>query len=111
MISEEEKLKGKLATKVDAETQTDPDLTGVDADDFEEDDDGEEESEESGSENSEEGKDGEGEEAQSNSVDKGTSSKSRLKIIAVKYYFGEDLPDAKLDKRKYDFDHFAQSTW
>lgn len=92
---EEEELKAKLANRVDAETQTDPDITGVDADDFEEDD-GEEES---GSESSEEEEDGEGEEAQSRGVDKGTSSKPvRRKIIELKYYFGEDLPDAELDK-------------
>lgn len=108
LISEEEELKAKLANRVDAETQTDPDITGVDADDFEEDD-GEEES---GSESSEEEEDGDGEDAQSKGVDKGTSSKPvRRKIIELKYYFGEDLPDAELDKRKCDIDNFAQSTW
>ena len=108
MISEEEELKGKLANKVDAETQTDPDITGVDADDLEEVDHGEEES---GSESSEEEKDGDAEEAQSKGVDKGTLSKSRPKTIEVKNYFVEDLPDAELDKRKCDIYNFAQSTW
>ena len=39
-----------MVDKIDAETQTDPEITGVDADDFEEDDG---EGEESGSESSE----------------------------------------------------------
>ena len=95
--------------KVDAETQTDPEITGVDADDFEEGD-GEDES---GSESSEEEEDELVEEdGQSKVVDKGTSSKPvRRKIIELKYYFGEDLPDAELTKREFDIDNSVPSTW
>lgn len=94
---EEEELQAKAANRVDAETQTDPEITGVDADDFEEDD-GEEES---GSESSgdEEDELEAGGDVCTRSVDKGTSSKPvRRKIIELKYYFGEDLPDAELNK-------------
>lgn len=98
-ISEEEEIKAKeVAIKVDAETQTDPEITGVDADDFEEDD-----GEESGSDSSDDEDDEleAGEDGLIKSVDKGTSSKPvRRKIIELKYYFGEDLPDAELNKRK-----------
>lgn len=110
LITEGEELQTKAANKVDAETQTDPEITGVDADDFEEDD-GEEES---GSESSdgEEDELGAGEDGYTKSVDKGTSSKPvRRKIIELKYYFGEDLPDAELNKRKFDIDKFSPSTW
>lgn len=104
-ILEEEELQAKAANRVDAETQTDPEITGVDADDFEEDD-GEEES---GSESSEDEEDEleAGGDGCTRSVDKGTSSKPvRRKIIELKYYFGEDLPDAELNKRKLDIDNF-----
>lgn len=87
-----------MVDKIDAETQTDPEITGVDADDFEEDDG---EGEESGSESSEDEDDEmeADEDGQSKSVDRGTSSKPvRRKIIELKYYFGEDLPDAELTK-------------
>ena len=87
-----------MVVKIDAETQTDPEITGVDADDFEEDD-----GEESGSDSSEDEDDEleAGEDCQIKGVDKGTSSKPvRRKIIELKYYFGEDLPDAELNKRK-----------
>lgn len=96
-IEEEEEIKAKeVAIKVDAETQTDPEITGVDADDFEEDD-----GEESGSDSSDDEDDEleAGEDGLIKSVDKGTSSKPvRRKIIELKYYFGEDLPDAELNK-------------
>lgn len=95
---EEKELEAKKMDKIDAETQTDPEITGVDADDFEEDDG---EGEESGSESSEEEDDEmeTEEDSQSKSVDRGTSSKPvRRKIIELKYYFGEDLPDAELTK-------------
>lgn len=92
---EEEELQAKMANKVDAETQTDPEITGVDADDFEEEDEGEE----TGSESSESEDEEAGEDGQTKSVDRGTSSKPvRRKIIELKYYFGEDLPDAELSK-------------
>lgn len=103
-------MKAKSVEKVDAETQTDPEITGVDADDFEEDDDGEEESDSSSEEEEEEI--GAGEDGNSKSVDKGTSSKPvRRKIIELKYYFGEDLPDAELNKREFDACNFTASTW
>jgi len=92
---EEDEVEAKMANKVDAETQTDPEITGVDADDFEEEDDGEE----TGSETSESEDEEAGEDGQTKSVDRGTSSKPvRRKIIELKYYFGEDLPDAELSK-------------
>lgn len=108
---EEEELQTKTVDKIDAETQTDPEITGVDADDFEEDDG---EGEETGSESSEdEDEDLEaGEDGQSKSVDRGTSSKPvRRKIIELKYYFGEDLPDAELTKREFGIYNFSPSTW
>lgn len=96
-VSEQEELQAKaVVVKIDAETQTDPEITGVDADDFEEDD-----GEESGSDSSEDEDDEleAGEDGQTKGVDKGTSSKPvRRKIIELKYYFGEDLPDAELNK-------------
>jgi len=107
LISEEEELQTKTTKGIDAWTQTDPEITGVDADDFEEDDGDEEE--ESGSESSEDEEDelGAGEDGQGKSVDKGTSSKPvRRKIIELKYYFGEDLPDAELNKRKFHINNF-----
>lgn len=100
-----------MVDKIDAETQTDPEITGVDADDFEEDDG---EGEESGSESSEDEDDEmeADEDGQSKSVDRGTSSKPvRRKIIELKYYFGEDLPDAELTKREFGIDNFRPSTW
>lgn len=111
LILEEEELQAKTVEKMDAETQTDPEITGVDADDFEEDDG---EGEETGSESSEdEDEDLEaGEDGQSKSVDRGTSSKPvRRKIIELKYYFGEDLPDAELTKREFGIYNFSPSTW
>ncbi len=109
-ILEEEESQAKMATKVgiDVETQTDPEITGVDADDFEEEDDGEE----TGSGSSESEDEEAGEDGQSKSVDKGTSSKPvRRKIIELKYYFGEDLPDAELSKREFGVYNFSPSTW
>lgn len=97
-----------MANKVDAETQTDPEITGVDADDFEEEDDGEE----TGSESSESEDEEAGEDGHTKSVDRGTSSKPvRRKIIELKYYFGEDLPDAELSKREFGIYNFSPSTW
>ena len=107
-ISEEEELQAKMANKVDAETQTDPEITGVDADDFEEEDEGEE----TGSESSESEDEEAGEDGHTKSVDRGTSSKPvRRKIIELKYYFGEDLPDAELSKRECGIYNFNPSTW
>lgn len=103
---EEEEIKAKeVAIKVDAETQTDPEITGVDADDFEEDD-----GEESGSDSSDDEDDEleAGDDEPIKRIDKGTSSKPvRRKIIELKYYFGEDLPDAELNKRKIVFVNFS----
>lgn len=97
-----------MANKVDAETQTDPEITGVDADDFEEEDEGEE----TGSESSESEDEEAGEDGHTKSVDRGTSSKPvRRKIIELKYYFGEDLPDAELSKRECGIYNFNPSTW
>jgi len=107
-ILEEDEVEAKMANKVDAETQTDPEITGVDADDFEEEDDGEE----TGSETSESEDEEAGEDGQTKSVDRGTSSKPvRRKIIELKYYFGEDLPDAELSKREFGIYNFSPSTW
>lgn len=107
-ILEEDELEAKMANKVDAETQTDPEITGVDADDFEEEDDGEE----TGSETSESEDEEAGEDGQIKSVDRGTSSKPvRRKIIELKYYFGEDLPDAELSKREFGIYNLSPSTW
>lgn len=101
-------MQAKMANKVDAETQTDPEITGVDADDFEEEDD----AEETGSDSSESEDEEAGEDGQTKSVDRGTSSKPvRRKIIELKYYFGEDLPDAELSKREFGVYNFSPSTW
>ena len=95
-----------MASKVDAETQTDPEITGVDADDFEE-----EESETESSEGEDEVEPAT-DNSQAKRVDKGTSSKPvRRKIIELKYYFGEDLPDAELTKRELLFIILLRSTW
>lgn len=96
---------------IDVETQTDPEITGVDADDFEEED---ADGEETGSDSSgDEDEDLEaGEDGQTKSVHRGTSSKPvRRKIIELKYYFGEDLPDAELSKREFSVYNFSPSTW
>ena len=88
----------------DAETQTDPEITGVDADDFEEDDgsEGEEDSETetSGDEENEHDKRAKKIEEESNTT-KGTHARPvPRKKIELKYYFGEDMPDSELKKRK-----------
>ncbi|KAK3720049.1 hypothetical protein QZH41_015453, partial [Actinostola sp. cb2023] len=86
----------------DAETQTDPEITGVDADDFEEDDgsEGEEDSETetSGDEENEHDKRAKKIEEESNTT-KGTHARPvPRKKIELKYYFGEDMPDSELKK-------------
>jgi len=82
----------------DAETQTDPDITGVDADDFEEDDGSEEEDSETETSGEEEGA------KQAIKIvkeSKGTHARPvPRKKIELKYYFGEDMPDSELKKRK-----------
>ena len=92
--------------KVDAETQTDPDITGVDSDDFETDDEDEDEEDETETSEDEELSQDEGLTVDETAAlaDKGTSSKPMLrKKIELKYYFGDDMPDAELKKRKFEF--------
>ena len=81
---------------IDVATQTDPEITGVDADDFEEES-GDEGSETESSEDEEEGA---GDHAPAMSTDKGTSAKPIRKKIELKYYFGEDMPDSEMKKCK-----------
>lgn len=99
-VAEQKKLESR-----DAETQTDPEITGVDADDFEEDDYSNGEEEDSETESSEDEEE-EGPPGPEKSSTETTSSKGTLarpvprKKIELKYYFGEDMPDSELKKRK-----------
>lgn len=95
-----------MSTKVDAETQTDPEITGVDSEDFETDyeDDDEDGGETESSEDEQYGQDEESVTVEEHAAltNKGTSSKPiPRKKIELKYYFGDDMPDAELKKCKY----------
>ena len=97
----EDVVKKKVESR-DAETQTDPEITGVDADDFEEDDysDGEEEDTETETSEEDEEK-AQASEAKRVATSKGTCARPvPRKKIELKYYFGEDMPDSELKKRK-----------
>lgn len=94
---EEDEPAAEMVPKgIDVATQTDPEITGVDADDFEEES-GDEGSETESSEDEEEGA---GDHAPAMSTDKGTSAKPIRKKIELKYYFGEDMPDSEMKKCK-----------
>ena len=76
---------------IDMATQTDPEITGVDADDFEEES-------EDGSETESIADQGEADGGAAMRSEKGTSAKPIRKKIELKYYFGEDMPDAELKR-------------
>ncbi|EDO48955.1 predicted protein [Nematostella vectensis] len=102
--ADEEKVWPKMKEPKDAETQTDPEITGVDADDFEEGDyssSGEESGSDSDSSDEEAAGTDKSKENASSSVktSKGVGAgQVRRKNIELKYYFGEDMPDAEMQR-------------
>lgn len=95
-----------MSRKVDVETQTDPEITGVDSEDFETD--SEDEEEDGDETETSEDEQHLNQDEDSVNIDectalasKGTSSKPiPRKKIELKYYFGDDMPDAELKKCK-----------